>query len=106
MPSAAMVANTLAISIGVVDATPRVNEPQPLAYCGEDRRWSTEVRNSRPSRLAISTAFAAPIFCSTCTQYVLTDMPKPDHMFCVPVSAPLALDGHQWPPQDAPPPPR
>ena len=41
------------------------------------------------------TALSAPTFCSSCTKYVFTDLPKPDHMVCRPVIAALALDGHQ-----------
>jgi hypothetical protein len=31
---------------------------------------------------------------------VLTDLPKPDHMVCTPVIAPLAFCGHQRPPHE------
>ena len=48
----------------------------------------------------MATAFCAPTFSSTWTQYVLTDLPNPDHMVCVPVIELLALCGHHRPPQD------
>ena len=51
------------------------------------------------------TAFSAPMRSSSWTKYVLTDLPKPVHMFCTPTIAPLALWGHQnWPQVDPPPP--
>ena len=94
-PSAARVAYALAISSGVVSATPRVNEPQLLACSGEACVRSTSVCQVRPSFSAIATAFAAPTRSSSWTKYVLTDLPKPLHMVCTPTMAALALCGHQ-----------
>ena len=100
-PSAAIVAYASAISSGVVSATPSVKAPQVRALAGEACSRSMSVCQVSPSRCAIATAFCAPTFCSTCTQYVLTDLPKPDHMVWVPVMPRLALRGHQCPPAHA-----
>ena len=100
IPSAARVAYALAISSGVVSDTPRVNAPQPLAFSGDAMSRSTSVCQVRPSFSAMRTARSAPILCSSCTKYVFTDMPKPDHIACTPVIAGLALRGHHRPPQD------
>ena len=99
-----MVAYALAISSGVVSATPRVNEPQPLAFSGEAMSWSMSVCQVSPSRSAIRTARSAPMVASSWTKNVFTDLPKPVSMFWLPVMAGLALRGHQnWPHGPLPP---
>ena len=88
-------AKTLAISTGVASLTPRVNEPQPSACSGPAISRSMSVRQRMPIRSAIRTAFSEPIFCSSQTKYVLTDLPKPLHMVCRPLIDLLEFFGHQ-----------
>jgi hypothetical protein len=99
LPSAASVAKTLAISTGVASLTPSVNEPQPSARSGAAIIRSMSVRQRSPSRSAIRTAFSEPIFCSSQTKYVFTDLPNPLHMVCRPVIDAVEFFGHQWIPQ-------
>ncbi len=100
-PSAATVANTLAISTGVASLTPSVNAPHPAACSGPASFLSTSVRHFRPSFSAMATALSAPTRCSSCTKYVFTDLPNPLHMVCSPVIDLLEFFGHQCVPQVA-----
>src|SRR5690606_13061045 len=74
LPSAAIVAYALAISSGVVFATPRVNEPQRLACSGSSARSLSLPCQTSPSFSAIFTALSAPTGSTSWTKYVLTDM--------------------------------
>src|SRR5690349_3861245 len=85
LPSAASVAYAFAISSGVEAETPRVNEPQSLAFLVAISS-SFGDRKCTPKRWATLTTLSAPTLSSSGTKYVLTEAPNPVHMLYGPFS--------------------